>query len=88
MLTNEELERIRERCEKATPGPWFYDEDREGSSMGWVGTEDNQNIFFPLIKIGGDSAQQYENAEFVTACRTDIPALLAHIEELDRRSHD
>lgn len=38
-----------------------------------------------ILKVGGDSAQQYENADFVSHSRTDIPALLAHIEELEKQ---
>lgn len=75
-MTPEELEAIRERAEKATPGPWeakmvhpFMDgrgQYRVGPSMpgGFQGT------VFP-----GD-------AEFIAHAREDVPKLLAEVQRL------
>jgi len=71
-MTNEELQAIKERCEKATSGPWRahkYDVDyRVGST--WV---------FLFDDIDGDTAQ------FIAHAREDVPALLEEIERLKAR---
>ena len=66
-----DLTAIRERCEKATPGPW---EVVKGKSFG-VQSE-NKNIA---------SCFRNENEDFIAHSRQDIPALLAHIEHLEAR---
>lgn len=73
-MTPEELKAIRERCEKATPGPWIDDgyrihlRNREGP----VFFEHKHNENF------GRS-----DGEFICRSREDIPALLTYIDELE-----
>lgn len=68
------ISEIRERCAKATPGPWAN--GTQGFTLG-------QYSFKPVhvgtreIFVGQDDLQ------FIAASRTDIPDLLAHVEALE-----
>lgn len=88
MLTKEELNAIRERCEKATPGKWFwnsyesvYSKLPHGISIrGREICEVNTTKICDLPKhVGRD------DAIFIEHVHSDIPSLLAHIEELEKR---
>ena len=68
-MTKPDLAAIRERCEKATPGPW---EVVKGKSFG-VQSE-NKNIA---------SCFRNENEDFIANARADIPALLGYIAKLE-----
>lgn len=72
------LRRVLEMEEKATPD-WHYEEDDEGSSMGWI-MHGNESLF----DVRGDSAQQAENAELAALTRNltkpQATALLGDIE--------
>ncbi len=81
-LTAEQLAAIRERAEKATPGPWQLrtyvgdpDDPKEvGISAG------------PLAEslVTGDGFLPVQaDAEFIAAAREEVPALLAHIEAVE-----
>lgn len=71
MLTKEELEAIKERCDKATEGPWEVAITADG---GWV-LDDTDNI------VCGTCVRD-EDAAFIAHSREDIPKLLAEIEAL------
>ncbi len=72
MLTQEELEAIRKRAEKATEGNWYcltmdgvtYDISSEGTG----------------IELA--AAYSASDAEFIANAREDIPKLLAEIDRL------
>lgn len=74
-MTQKELEAIRERCERATPGPWYS----------------IKKYFYTVFSTGknGDkiilTTLTLEDTLFVTQARTDIPALLDYIKELEAR---
>lgn len=75
-MTPEQLKEIRERAEKATPGPWIYNFCR-------VLTSDREFI----ADFGTASTwQDCDDAAFTAHARQDIPALLAHIEQLEQRA--
>ena len=85
-MTAEDLAAMKARAEAATPEPWIYEEDKEGSSMGWIqGLNKGAHYEESLFDVNGDSAQQYINAEFCAHARTDLPALLAAYEALQKR---
>ena len=68
------LSSIRERVEKATPGPWTADLLPEGhESIDWV-----------IIGAGGNlsSDMNRDDAAFIAHARSDIPALLDEVERL------
>lgn len=80
MLSNDELNVIKERAEKATEGPWnYYPEDMV------VTTSDKDYCYAPEIaeEIGYDG-----NGEFIANVREDIPKLLSEIDELRNRLDD
>lgn len=99
MLTDEQVEEIRTRCEKATPGPWKNDgPDRFSSDEPWVHVVDGPTIDtlilarlpceFPDNRAHderlGLCGNASNNAEFVAHARTDIPALLADRKEMQK----
>jgi hypothetical protein len=84
-MTNEELQAIKERCEKATPGPWSISIlDGVSYSM----TDDAGRSFTQHWKAYYMSPDNYKlvalDAEFIAHAREDVPALLAEIERLEQ----
>ena len=97
-MTEKELQKIKEWCEKATPGPWEYWTDslidciaHEDTVMMWRdgGTSEMEDC----IQLVGESNDPVfiaaigyrdviENAEFIAHAREDIPKLIAEIERL------
>lgn len=99
MLTKAELSAIRERADAATPEPWRWIASRAGTYLasrpprGWF-------VIFDCVRYGMQSATvrfrdqatdilhkdftDSHDATFIAAARADVPALLAHIEELER----
>lgn len=75
------LEEIRERCEKATPGPWercqFGDHTVDVSCKSgvaivpWTGFDDSDREF----------SEHLANAAFIASARQDIPYLLSLLTE-------
>jgi len=82
-MTPEQLAEIRARAEAATPGPWSW--VGAATSTGW---EDAEELAHPEgIIATADGGYWFEppNSDFVAHARTDIPALLDYIEELEAR---
>jgi hypothetical protein len=81
-MTPDEIARIRERADKATPGPWRY--DAHGYIEGPVEGPDGIDI----ASLPGYDPQVYRqdeiraNGAFLAASRADIPALLDEVERL------
>ena len=79
MTIETRLAEIRARVEAATEGPWFA-EDRNLDEP-WSTTV-VYNVFHngdtPDRDLVAEAA--YDNAEFIAASRTDLPALLAAVE--------
>jgi hypothetical protein len=77
-LTQKQLEAIRQRVEKATPGPWKYSEG-VGSYPATILSEKGE-----VVAAGDEYYGMTENdANFIAHARTDIPALLDHIAEVE-----
>lgn len=75
-MTPDELQAIKARAEKATPGPWDtfgYDETPLRFYTWRVRGPDHFNLALDLSK--GD-------AEFIAVTRTDVPALVTAVERL------
>ena len=74
-MNQKELDAIKERCDKATLGPWYTWAD-------WmVHTESDvqSNGIHPSKVIGTFNKK---NADFIAHARQDIPTLLAEVERL------
>ena len=80
-LTQEQIEEIRKRAEAATLGPWNSYTGGANDSRPAVVTmfdyDDGEEYIFADIS-------NTEDAVFIAKAREDIPALLAHIAELER----
>ncbi len=76
-LTPEAEQQIRERAEKATPGPWY-------AADGWRGGTFAKFLVQEPGELNGDGRYVGlpEDTEFIANARTDIPALLSTIDSL------
>lgn len=74
-MTPEQLAEIRARAEAATPGPW--------GAVKWSALWE---IRTPAVEPGVAFELDHADAEFVSHARTDIPALLDYIEELEAKA--
>lgn len=74
-----QLAEIKARAEKATPGPWEY---TDNGFDGCISSKDGDFL------IGGEPCEgrieHDANTEFICHARTDIPALVAEIEQHER----
>jgi hypothetical protein len=90
-LTQEQLATIRQRAENATPGPWETGDGYEQSSRGnYVWSVEN-GVIVCAEQDGTDCVLDTNDATFIAHARTDIPALLEHIAELEaeiKRLHE
>lgn len=74
-ITEEELQHILTRCDKATPGPWrSFVEGRDHTS----GSNFIQTSAADIEITGGTAADQ----DFIAYARQDIPRLVAEIAKL------
>lgn len=76
-MTPEELEKLKQLCNEATPGPW--ESESYGGAIGDVAA-----IFTIATGDDGDvkNAMTVETASFIAASRTAVPALIAEVERL------
>ncbi|MDQ0174456.1 ead/Ea22-like family protein [Bacillus chungangensis] len=70
-LSNVELAAIRERVEKATPGPWIIEESRY---------ETNYNVGNSKYDFSACLSPLYD-AEFIAEAREDVPDLLSLVDQ-------
>lgn len=80
-LTDEQLAAIRERADKATPGPWTSEHESWAGPNAVLSTTFNGHA----VAVCGEEAQPYPasvDAAFIAAARQDVPALLTEIERL------
>ena len=75
-MDEKQLQEIRARVEKATPGPWIH---MDGDVFyGEIRDVDN----FDLIAEVPEADDRPEDFEFMAEARQDIPDLLAEVERL------
>ena len=81
-ISNDELNLIKQRCDKATKGPWIsYVEGRDHSSgSNFIMTGDENNRGDDIELIGGTIDYQ----EFIANARQDIPRLINEIKRLKK----
>ena len=70
-----DLDEIERDAKAATPGPWNDD----GVSVN--GEDEDGNIAMEWV-ANGDYAGHADDARFIAAARTDVPALVARVREL------
>ena len=79
-MTDDELDRLDALAQAATPGPW--------ETFSWTSIRPKgrtQNVAATYLQIaegGGQLYPAHENAAFIAASRTAIPALIAEIRRL------
>lgn len=82
-LTAEEIEQIRERCAKASLGPWRweYDEDLFANLLA-PGDDGTLNMLIEsALFVQSTREQEHSDAEFIDHARTDVPRLLATLDQ-------
>jgi len=89
MLTPERLRAIKERCERATEGPWGVRHRCRG-----CGPDDDEAAGLGLELVGppqplnkGQFARSAD-AQFCAHAREDVPALVAEVERLQELKDD
>lgn len=77
-LTQDELQAIKERAEKATSGPWYTEVD--GDMYNW----DGERIVYDVTNGEGASCVVMRSADrsFIENARQDIPKLVAEVDRL------
>ena len=83
MTDRPDFKAMRERCENATAGPWtFTRDDRMGCAyiIGFL-TDGNGKAWTETRVVFGDC--DTHDAQFIAHARTDLPACLARIAELE-----
>lgn len=87
-LSEGELEAIRQRAEKATAGPWVYMGD-DPTFAGQVRSVANlEDGGFQHIVDTPHLDDRPEDMTFIAESRSDIPALLAHIDHMNALFRD
>lgn len=82
-MSEMDVKAIRERAEKATPGPWTI------HSWGEITSFDvTQRYVAQAIAINAGYEVAKANADFIAHARTDVPALIDEIERLRRELAD
>jgi len=72
-MNAEQLNAIKERAAKATPGPW------RSAGLYGVRTQNDEALSIPL---------RPEDATFIAYAREDVPALVAEVERLRAELED
>jgi outer membrane murein-binding lipoprotein Lpp len=85
-LTEARLAEIEARCEAATPGPWYagFCLDAPDGAELYIGKMKNGETADVLYAFDEKNA----NAAFMADARSDIPALLAYIWEIESDRND
>ena len=83
-----DLDEIEARANAATPGPWFvHESDRPGDY--WTVSADPERPFECEVFDDGSAGGEYgpscsiADRDFLVAARTDVPALIARVRELE-----
>lgn len=87
-MTDEQIQQIRERAEKATPGPWHPAEGPNGEYEIWAGHGEYDDDWGELVYESVGEVNRWNNRNrdadiaFILNAREDIPALLAEVDRL------
>jgi len=83
-----DLDDIEARAEAATPGPWNWEVHLNDTEIDFAPGE---QAFYWTWEVGGENAElggaEFEdpapNVAFIAHARTDVPALIARVRELE-----
>jgi len=83
-LSKEQLDAIRQRADAATPGPWRALISEEFDYQ-WIVVSTNEDVAIDSVCVVGHalSERAEEDAHFIAAASSDIPALLLYIAALE-----
>lgn len=89
MITPQQLQEIKQRCEAATEGPWIIQGRRGGKETSIYYQPGPSQTPFHICGMTQLSRYQtrdrrYKNFKFISHARTDIPKLLAEIQRLQK----
>jgi hypothetical protein len=79
MLSKEQIAEIEQRAKKATPGPWYVDDVYQIIQC----ENDSDDTVIADYSFISDFDVCRDDVDFIASARTDIPALLEHIRELE-----
>lgn len=82
--TPDPLAAIRERAEKACPGPWSV-EDRDGYITGHITAKEHTycgNKRERRDSVTAPASMTHADAAFIAAARSDVPFLLGEVDRL------
>ena len=79
-MTDAELQAIRQRCERATPGSWYHGQNVKHEHNVYGPQQEDITPAFADQNYGRPMVP--EDATFIAHARTDVPALLAEVERL------
>lgn len=80
-MLSDDLERL---AKDATPGPWQYEDDDEGSSMGSISYQipaGGWTISRDIFEVCGDSAEQAFNSELAVILHNALPTIIAALRK-------
>lgn len=79
-MTDEELDRLQELCDRATPGPWEHGTATCCADMGWVDGPKGKGVVCPVYEASKRThTLDAADAEFIAEARTALPALIAEV---------
>lgn len=88
-MTPSDLAAIRERCQKATRGPWFFGRGADNCDyIDYQAYPDERGGIAPTSNDDGrepiwwKTCYRDEDGQFIAHSRTDVEALLAEVERL------
>ena len=73
------LDEIKERCEKATGGPW-WNESGVIHAPHWDKSLPEGAQCLPADTYNGNGRDWHDDAEFIAHAREDVPALVGELE--------
>lgn len=76
------IEEIRERCEKATKGPWRVDYDKRSYGCHQIVYTNGDGHTMTICFMATPAELTEDDARFMASGRADIPFLLAEIDRL------
>lgn len=79
-----DIEQIKARVDRATPGPWSHFQTMSGQY--YIGEANDDDA--PIASMHQGFDEQDRNAAFIAHARTDIPNLIAEVERLQAELED